>query len=96
MPRSARSRETYGKLLMIAVVFVVVPWLMFLYEASTGLTVASKYRLGENSTPQHLASTRRLAIGVSCFFVPVAVLLYAMWRERAPTEPDPPPPSRPS
>ena len=89
MPRPARSREIYGTLLLVAVLFVVVPWLMFIYEASTGVTVATRYRLGENATPKDLASSRRMAIGATCFFGPVAVLLYVMWRERKPTERDP-------
>jgi hypothetical protein len=67
---------------MVATLFVVIPWLMYAYEASTGLTVAPKYRIGEMSNPQHLASTRRTAIGATIFAGPIAIWAFLATRER--------------
>ena len=82
MARSARSKEVYGRILLIAVTIIVMLWISFLWEASTGLTIASRRSLGENSTPKHLAATRRLAIGVTCFFGPIALWCFLVTREK--------------
>jgi len=76
------KRDFKRTLLMVATLFVVVPWLMYAYEASTGLTVAPKYRLGEMSNPQHLAATRRTAIAATIFAGPIAIWAFLATREK--------------
>ena len=76
------KRETIRKILMVATIFVVVPWLMYAYEASTGLTVAPKYGIGEMSNPQHLAATRRTAIATTIFVGPIAIWCFLASREK--------------
>ena len=76
------KRDTLRTLLMVAILFVVVPWLMYAYEASTGLTVAPKYRIGEMSNPQHLAATRTKAVAATIFAGPIAIWCFLATRNR--------------
>lgn len=79
---STRSKDFFGRLLWIAATFIIVLWLVFAWEASTGLTIASRRSLGDISTPAHLTSTRRMAIGWTIFWTPIAVWCFLVTRER--------------
>ena len=70
MARSAR--DFYNSLLLVAITIIVVPWAAFAWEASTGLTVATRRSLGQNSSAEHVSSTRRAAIAATIFAAPVA------------------------
>ena len=69
-------------LLIIAVTCIIIPWISYVYESATGLTMATRRSLGEISSPQHLASTRRRAIGFTIFFGPVAGWCWLALRRR--------------
>ena len=72
MKGPARSKEFFNNLLMVAIILIVAPWAAYVWEASTGLTMASRRSLGQNSTAQHLDSTRRKAIGFTILGLPIA------------------------
>ena len=82
MKDPARSREFFNNLLMVTVILIVAPWAAYIWEASTGLTTASRRSLGQNSTAQHLASTRRKAIAVTVLGIPVVAWCLLNRREK--------------
>jgi hypothetical protein len=69
---SQRSNDLYGSITMVALIIIAAVWVGYVWEATTGVTVASRRHLGHNSTPEHLASTRRTAIGTTVVFGVVA------------------------
>jgi hypothetical protein len=65
---------------ILALLLIAAFWAAFVWEATTGVTVAGRRNLGRNSSPQHLASTRRNAITGTFVFGAVAVGCYLVRR----------------
>ncbi len=78
-----RSWQDIGDRLAFAAAFLVVlMWISYAWERSTGLTWASRGHPGRISTPAHLATTRRTAIGVTAICGPLAVLYFVALRPK--------------
>ena len=67
-----KLRELYGKILMIAILFIVVPWIMVIWTATTGLTVATRSARGRIATEEDRTRSRHVAVLATVFAAPVA------------------------
>ena len=61
---------------------VVLLWIAFAWESSTGLTFASRNSPGRNSTPTHLAETKRIATGATLLCLPLAAVYFLFLRPK--------------
>ena len=68
-----KQKELYGKILMIAILFIVVPWIMFVWTATTGLTVATRYSRGRIATEADRTRSRHAAVLSTVIAAPVAL-----------------------
>lgn len=69
----AKRREVYGKVLMIAILFMVVPWIPAVWTATTGLTWAGRYsRGGRIATEEDRTRSRHVAVLSTVIAAPVA------------------------
>jgi heme/copper-type cytochrome/quinol oxidase subunit 2 len=67
-----KRKELYGKLLMIAILFMVVPWIMVVWTAMTGLTWAGRYSPGRIANEEDRTHSRHVAVLATVIAAPVA------------------------
>ena len=67
-----KRKELYGTILMIAILFMVVPWIMVAWTETTGLTWARRYRYGRIATEEDRTSSRHAAVLATVIAAPVA------------------------
>ncbi|MEA2492073.1 MAG: hypothetical protein QOH21_3865 [Acidobacteriota bacterium] len=72
------SKTRWDTAVLVAVCFVVLPWLMVGWVASTGTTVTTSSRQGRNATDDDLYRYRKTAMGTTIFVTPVAVILIVL------------------
>jgi Mn2+/Fe2+ NRAMP family transporter len=81
--RDARvSKQRWDTALMVAVCFVLIPWLMLAWVAGTGTTYTSSSRQGRNATEDDFYRYRKTAMATTIFVTPVAVFLFVARRRR--------------
>ena len=61
---------------------VLLLWIAYAWEASTGLTFATRNSRGAISTADHLAKTKRTATGSTFVCLPPAIVYFAFLRRR--------------
>jgi len=66
-----KRKELYGKILMIAILFMVVPWIMVVWTETTGLTWAGKYTPGRIATEKDRTRSRHVAVLSTVIAAPV-------------------------
>ena len=67
-----KRKELYGKILMIAILFMVVPWIMVVWTETTGLTWAGKYTPGRIAAEDDRTRSRHVALLSTVIAAPVA------------------------
>ena len=82
MPPIKTRRDGLDRIFGAAAGLVVLMWIAYVWEASTGLTFASRHQTGQISTADHLAKTRRTAVGITILCLPPAVVYFAFLRPR--------------
>jgi hypothetical protein len=76
-----RPREIFDRLAGGAAMAVVIMWVAYAWERSTGLTFVTRGS-GGISTAEHLAYTWRMAVAFSVVCVPLALLYFGVLRPR--------------
>ncbi len=66
---------------MVTLGLVILMWVAFIWERSTGLTFATRSRIGSVSTPARLAETRQRTVATTIFAFPVIVWAGLKMRE---------------
>jgi hypothetical protein len=82
MPPIKTRRDGLDRIFGGAAALVVLMWIAYAWEASTGLTFASRNTPGKMSTADHLAKSRRTATGITILCLPPAVVYFAFLRPR--------------
>ena len=68
-----KQKVLYGKVLMIAILFMVVPWIIVVWTETTGLTWAGRYsRGGRIATEKDRTRSRHVALLSTVIAAPVA------------------------
>jgi len=70
----AKRRESWSIVLMVAVLLLVVPWMNYFWERTTGVTVAGRFTTGRNSSEASLSSAFNTAFGASVIAIPFILL----------------------
>ena len=76
-----KRKELWGRILTIALAFVIAPWIMFGWTAATGLTFATRSARGRPAAEEDRQRVRHIAVLSTVFAGPVA-LWSAMMRKR--------------
>jgi len=75
-------REVADPLAGASIGLVIMTWVYYVWERSTGFTFAMRRLPSRPSTPAHLAHTLSYAIGITALFLPVALLYFTVLRKK--------------
>ena len=67
-------KDFWTKMLMASVLFICVPWGVYAYQRSTGLTISTRSSPGRISTSEDLSWTLDRAFAMTIAALPVLVL----------------------
>lgn len=67
-------KELWTKMLMASILFICVPWGIYFYQRSTGLTISTRSGPGRISTSEDLSWTFDRAFAMTIAALPVLVL----------------------
>jgi len=70
----AKRRELWSKVLMVALLLIAVPWMMYFWERTTGVTAAGRFTIGKNSSAASLSSAFNRAFGTTVVALPFVLL----------------------
>ena len=73
-------REGFDGLAFAGIILVLLFWVAYAWEASTGLTFATRRSPGKNSSAAHLAESRRTAIAATLIVTPLVVVYFGVLR----------------
>lgn len=79
---SPRWRDVWDQLIGALAGLVLLVWIAYFWERSTGLTWATRRAPGTISTAAHLVRTRNTAIGVTAFCGPLALVYFTVLRRK--------------
>jgi hypothetical protein len=77
-----RWRDVADQLVGALVVVVVLAWVAYVWERTTGFTWATRKVPGRYSDAAHLTQTLRTAIGMTAVILPAAAVYFALRRSR--------------
>jgi hypothetical protein len=79
--KRAKKRELWSTVLMVAALLIVVPWMNYFWERTTGVTVAARFTIGKDSGAASLSSAFNKAVGATVVALPFALLSLTKRRE---------------
>ncbi|MFA6954651.1 MAG: hypothetical protein WC538_02120 [Thermoanaerobaculia bacterium] len=77
----AKRRGFWSNVLMVAVLLIVVPWMNYAWERTTGVTVAGRFTTGKNSSAASLSSAFNKAFGATVVALPFVLLSLSKRRQ---------------
>ena len=72
--RRLKWKEFWTKMLVASILFICVPWSVYFYQRSTGLTISTRSAPGRISTSEDLSWTFDRAFAMTIAALPVLVL----------------------
>lgn len=73
-------REFFDRLAIAALALAVLVWIAYGWEATTGLTWATRHAPGRMSTADSLVQAKRTAIGVTAVALPLGLMYFVLFR----------------